>query len=325
MRQYELTYLISDDVQESEITKITGKIGGIIAESKGKVLKEESWGRRKLAYPIKKLLFATYITINFELEPENLRNIERDLRHESSIVRYLLTVKNFGKEKLSLSAEDVAATRDIEQVVGGKKSFEAVKGETEESKDLMAVRGEKENIEKDTHRSLSSASAPPTRDGQIDTDGEKSEEPKEAEKTKKEKATETSVEGIPTKSVGKEKKPEIIEEVLAPAVELVVEKVQEEKSEKIEKKTVAKKAPHKVPTSPVGEDQPTAEKIEKEEEIKIEKIEKPQPKADQPMTDAIEKKPIKKKAVKKDSTASDEADRLAKLDEELNDILGEEL
>ena len=64
MRQYELTYLVSDNVSESEITKVTGKIGGYISDEGGKVLKEESWGRRKLAYPINKQLFATYIYLN---------------------------------------------------------------------------------------------------------------------------------------------------------------------------------------------------------------------------------------------------------------------
>ena len=274
MRQYELTYLISDDIQESEITKITGKIGGMIAEEKGKVLKEESWGRRKLAYPIKKLLFATYITINFELEPENLKNIERDLRHENSVVRYLLIVKKASKEKLSLTAEDITATRDIEQVVGGKKSFEAVEGETEGSKDLMAVRGEIKEEDTSDKKSLDSA-----RDEQ---DTNKSQITKsEIEKDKTEKTEET-----------KEEPKEIKKEVV------------KEKPEKIEKKPAAKKVAKKI------EKQEIINPVVEKEEIKTEKV---------------EKKPIKKKAIKKDSTASDEADRLAKLDEELNDILGEEL
>lgn len=322
MRQYELTYLISDDVQESEITKITGKIGGIIAEEKGKVLKEESWGRRKLAYPIKKLLFATYITTNFELEPENLKNIERDSRHESKIIRYLLIVKDLGKEKLSLSAEDVAATKEIEEVVGGEKSFEAVEGMTDESLDLMAKRTNADNETAPTLQQDVEDRSPNRSVGKESKDlmairGEA----KETEELKNER----------TKELKKE--PEIIEK--KPVAKPIAEK-----GEKIEK--ITKKPRPKA-------DQPMAEVVEKAKPIaKVEKAEdkkaviaKPIDRLKQSnakkiatakdglaMTDDKPKevaKPIKKKAIKKDSSASDEADRLAKLDEELNDILGEEL
>lgn len=223
MRRYELTYLISDDLQETEIIKTSGKIGGLISADGGTIIKEESWGRRKLAYPILKQLFATYITVNFELEPSNLRNIQREIKHETAIVRHLLITTNAKKEKLSLTAQDIESTEDIESVVGGEKSFEAIEGETEESKDLMAVRGESKDIE---------------------------------ENTKKDK----------------------IEEVM----ELETKPAKEKKEEKKEVK-----------------------KVKKDEKV--------------------EKKPIKKKAIKKDESISDEADRLAKLDEELSEILGSDL
>ena len=70
MRQYEMTYLISDKVNDSDLTAATGKINAIITNHGGKILGEDNWGRRKLAYPIAKQEFATYITLNFSLSPE---------------------------------------------------------------------------------------------------------------------------------------------------------------------------------------------------------------------------------------------------------------
>ena len=149
MRQYELTYLISDNVPESELNKVTGKVGGYITAGEGKILKEEIWGRRKLAYPIQKQEFATYVTVNFNLPAEKAHEFERNIILTSKIVRHLLIVKDFGEEKLTLTAEDIAETKEIEEVVGGEKAFEAVEGEKEESKDLMAVRekAEEEKVE----------------------------------------------------------------------------------------------------------------------------------------------------------------------------------
>lgn len=275
MRQYELTYLVSDNVSESDITKVTGKIGGYISDEGGKVLKEESWGRRKLAYPINKQLFATYITTSFELAPDKLRSLEREIKHENDVIRHLLIVLKSEKKALILTAEDIAATEEIEKVVGGEKSFEAILGETEESKDLMAVRGE------DTED---------TSDKMQDTN--KSQESKsEAQEEEIEKPVEIVEE--PKKIV--EEKPEVI--------------VKPEKTEPA-KKPAAKKVAKKI--------EPKVEKLaESKTEKTVEPVitEKPEP----------IKKPIKKKAVKKDDSVSDEADRLAKLNQELDDILGEDL
>lgn len=142
MRKYECTYLVSDEVPESDLNKTTGKIAGIIADLGGKVEKEDIWGRRKLAYPIKKQDFATYITLYFELPADKAQEFERDLRLTAHLLRQLVVVAEQVKEEITLSASDIAGTEDIKEVVGGEKSFEAIEGETEKSKDLMAKREE---------------------------------------------------------------------------------------------------------------------------------------------------------------------------------------
>ncbi|MEI6498937.1 MAG: 30S ribosomal protein S6 [bacterium] len=144
MRQYELTYLISDVVPESDLNKITGKIGGYISAIKGSIEKEEIWGRRKLAYPIKKQEFATYVTINFSVAPEFTAELEREIRLTNEVLRHLLIVKEYEKEELTLTADEIAENSAVQEVVGSEKSFEAIEGETEASKNLMAVREEVE-------------------------------------------------------------------------------------------------------------------------------------------------------------------------------------
>ncbi len=140
MRQYELTYLISDLVPESDLNKVTGKIGSYISDLKGKVIKEEIWGRRKLAYPINKQDFATYVTIYFELPALSANDFDREIRLTNEVIRHLMIVKEYEHEEMTLTAEDIAVAAEVKNVVGGEKSFEAVEGETEESKRLMSVR-----------------------------------------------------------------------------------------------------------------------------------------------------------------------------------------
>ncbi len=140
MRQYELTYLISDDVSESELTKVTGKVGGLITDLEGKIIKEESWGRRKLAYPINKTNFATYVTVYFEIDPEKILPFGKDLRHINNVVRQLIIVKDYQKKEITLTSDEIAESEDIEEVIGGEKSAEATTDKETDSRDLMAKR-----------------------------------------------------------------------------------------------------------------------------------------------------------------------------------------
>ncbi|OGD63051.1 30S ribosomal protein S6 [Candidatus Berkelbacteria bacterium RIFOXYA2_FULL_43_10] len=269
MRQYELTYLVSDSVSDSDITKVSGKVNAAI--SGGKILKEDNWGRRKLAYNIQKQQFATYIMLHFELEPEHLSELEHELKVSPEVIRHLLIVKDFGKEKLELTADEIAATEDIEEAAGSEKSFEVVEGETEESRDLMAKREKGEDAEEankdDPNRHLPDRQAGES-SPQIDTNEESSTDIK--------------------KKVEGESKDE---------VDAKVEAKTDIESEKAVEKTEKPKKPVAV-----------AKIIDKdEEELKT---------------------PAKKKVVKKvekKETTEEAADRLTKLDKELDDILGDEL
>ncbi|MEI8061566.1 MAG: 30S ribosomal protein S6 [Candidatus Berkelbacteria bacterium] len=144
MREYELTYLVSDDVAEADLKKITDKVNGFIVSDGGKVTKEESWGRRKLAYPILKLNFATYITVWFETEATKLAQLDHELRVFPQVIRHLTTLKVEKSEVLKVTREDVVGSSAVEEVLG-ERSFEVVEGETEGSKDLMSVRGKEDS------------------------------------------------------------------------------------------------------------------------------------------------------------------------------------
>lgn len=193
MRKYELTYLISDNVPESDLNKVTGKINGYVVSLTGKILKEEIWGRRKLAYPIKKQDFATYVTINFDLPADKANELERNIFLSSKIIRHLMILKDFGEEELSLKADEIVDAEEIASVIGGEKSFEAIEGETEESKDLMAVR-EKDKDEEEKIEEVVEEKKEEKVKATKKAAAEVVEEPKKAEKVAKPKAKAKNVE-----------------------------------------------------------------------------------------------------------------------------------
>ena len=92
MRNYELMILFNPNLQDEEKKALLEKIHQTITKNKGTIIKTDEWGRRKLAYEIKKFQEALYVLIDFELEPDNIANLESSIRFEEKILRYLLVL-----------------------------------------------------------------------------------------------------------------------------------------------------------------------------------------------------------------------------------------
>ncbi len=93
MRSYELAYIVDPDLDEAGLREIEQKIQGWIEAAGGKIEKVDRWGRRRLAYPIKKRNDGYYIFVQAALPPQAGTQIERDLRLNESILRYLITLQ----------------------------------------------------------------------------------------------------------------------------------------------------------------------------------------------------------------------------------------
>lgn len=114
MRQYETAFLISPKLAEEETAKIISQMAEIISKKKGKMVKEDRWGKRKLAYPIKKFEEAFYVFFVYEGDPSIPFELERRFKQTEAILRFL-TVKKEGKEKIRKKKKIVPA---VEESVG---------------------------------------------------------------------------------------------------------------------------------------------------------------------------------------------------------------
>jgi len=89
MQQYELTVLVHPDL-ETEIDKTTATIKSLVTDNGGKVVKEDNWGKKKLAYTIKKEDFAVYVAFDVELPADAPLKISNALNIADYALRYLL-------------------------------------------------------------------------------------------------------------------------------------------------------------------------------------------------------------------------------------------
>ena len=90
MNQYEIAVLYHPDL-EIDLEKAESRITKIIADNGGKITKTDNWGKRKLAYPIKKQDFSVYVFYTVEMPGENVTKVEQTFNITDEIVRFLIT------------------------------------------------------------------------------------------------------------------------------------------------------------------------------------------------------------------------------------------
>ncbi|MDD5145069.1 MAG: 30S ribosomal protein S6 [Candidatus Pacebacteria bacterium] len=93
MRNYELAYLISPDLNEEDAKQFQNRITSQIQEEGGILGEGNLFLKRRLAYPVKKQLQAYLVSTTFQLNPEKLASFEKKLKAESQILRYIFVIK----------------------------------------------------------------------------------------------------------------------------------------------------------------------------------------------------------------------------------------
>jgi small subunit ribosomal protein S6 len=116
VREYELTILIHPDL-ESEQEKALDKVRKIIKDNKGKVVKEDNWGKKKLTYKIAKEDFAIYVYMDLELDTQSIQKISNTLNITEEVIRYLLVATD---EKIKSKLAE-ASQRQAQREAHAKK------------------------------------------------------------------------------------------------------------------------------------------------------------------------------------------------------------
>jgi len=90
MYNYELVTIINPEVSEEDISKILDEVGEFINGRGGTVDKTDKWGKRKLAYPVRKFMEGNYVLTRFKLEPKLVKEVEAKLRASEEVLRHLV-------------------------------------------------------------------------------------------------------------------------------------------------------------------------------------------------------------------------------------------
>jgi len=121
MNQYEIAVLYHPDL-EIDLEKATSRVEKIFTDNGGEVKNTDNWGKRKLAYPIKKNESAVYVIYTVDLPAESVRKVESTLNITDEVIRFLIT------------KPDLKAIAKAEALKALKAKKAAERGETTEEK-----------------------------------------------------------------------------------------------------------------------------------------------------------------------------------------------
>jgi small subunit ribosomal protein S6 len=91
MRKYEVAFIVHPDLEETAFGEVQERVKSWINDAGGKVTKVDLWGKKKLAYEIRKQTEGQYILFEIEMPPSFCAELEHNLRLQESILRYMVT------------------------------------------------------------------------------------------------------------------------------------------------------------------------------------------------------------------------------------------
>ena len=141
MNPYELLLIITPDHDENEAEALTNQVKGII-EGGGTLLKVDPWGKKRLAYPIRKRSEGYYVLYIFECAPSFVAQLNQSLHVTEAILRYMVVQYEDDIDKLKAeltaeAAESDESTSDDESAPDekGTSNEESASGEESTSDD----------------------------------------------------------------------------------------------------------------------------------------------------------------------------------------------
>jgi small subunit ribosomal protein S6 len=88
-KEYETIYILRPDVDADAAERVQGRVSDALEREKGKLVKVEAWGRRKLAYPIGNQRRGVYVYMKFVGGGGLVAEVERNLKLQDAVIKFM--------------------------------------------------------------------------------------------------------------------------------------------------------------------------------------------------------------------------------------------
>jgi len=112
LRSYQSVLILKPDIEDTREDEALGKIGEFIKGNGGAILKTEKWGKKRLAYRVKKNRFGIYLNLYHTLEPSGVIDLEKKYKLFDLIIKFMVVSLTDDELERALGKSDKAEEED---------------------------------------------------------------------------------------------------------------------------------------------------------------------------------------------------------------------
>lgn len=149
-KEYETIYILRSDVDADTAEKVQGRVAEVVGRDSGKLVKVESWGRRKLAYPVGKQKKGVYVYVKYVGRGGLVQELERNLKLQDSVLKFqtVLTNAEIDAQSVTVDPEEIKLQRlELPPEEEEKESREKALGLVDFGEGPRSMRGERSEEE----------------------------------------------------------------------------------------------------------------------------------------------------------------------------------
>jgi small subunit ribosomal protein S6 len=118
LRSYQSVLILKPDIEESRVDEALAKVGEFIKSNGGTILKTEKWGKKRLAYRVKKNRFGVYLNIYHTLEPSGVIDLEKKYKLFDLIIKFMVLHLSDDELERALGRDDETDEAENEKTTG---------------------------------------------------------------------------------------------------------------------------------------------------------------------------------------------------------------
>lgn len=125
LRSYQSVIILKPDLEDSQVDQSIAKIEQFFQKSGGNTLKLEKWGKKRLAYKVRKNKFGFYLNIYHTCANDKVSSLEREYQLFNQIIKYLIIkIEDKDMDRIMKEAESAEAAEAADDSDGQKSSNE---------------------------------------------------------------------------------------------------------------------------------------------------------------------------------------------------------
>ena len=137
MRHYETIFVINPDLSEEDTTQVIEKFTGILVKEGAEILKTDIWGRRRLAYMVKKFSKGFYVLVEYGAPSSAVMEMERNFKIDEKVIRFLTVKKGDTFDAEALIKAEAEAKAKAEARAAAIAARRAAEDDDDDDDDML--------------------------------------------------------------------------------------------------------------------------------------------------------------------------------------------